>query len=555
MDPLIRWTPPIARAPQWRTLGCGLLLLLLPLLVCWLLWGDERTVRLALNTWRLASAVCLISLPLGTVPALLLFRTDVPGRRLAVGLLAAMLLVPLYLQCAGWDAGFGKQGWYSLWAAALAQPPLSGMRAAVWIHSMAAVPWVVLMVGVAVRRAEPELEEQALLEGGPLAVVRWVQGPRLLVALLVAGLWIVVSTAGEMTAADMYLVPTYARELYTGFALGDSAVEALVRVLPSIVLVSSLVLATLLAAIALAPPPGDSSWRPPRTWRLGPWRWPALLLVLLVLLLVVAVPLGNLVAKAGMVVRDLDGERQRFWSPVGLVQQLLASPARFKNELLMTLAVGCLTAGSTLLLAVPLAWWARRPGWRVVPGLLATTFGLAVPPPLVALGVIFLLDQPGSELLAWLYDDTLLAPVATLTVRALPLALLVLWAALRSVPADLLDAALVDGTGTSGRFFRVVLPLRADSLALAGMVALLIAAGDVAASVLVMPPGDQTVGLRVFGLIHAGVDDQVAALCLVSLLVYAAPAGALVWLAGRWLSVGVGRFTAESAEITESAGP
>jgi len=40
--------------------------------------------------------------------------------------------------------------------------------------------------------------------------------------------------------------------------------------------------------------------------------------------------------------------------------------------------------------------------------------------------------------------------------------------------------------------------------------------GDLAASILVVPPGVMTLPIRVFNLLHAGVDDQVAAVSLVS---------------------------------------
>ncbi len=41
------------------------------------------------------------------------------------------------------------------------QPWLAGWRAAVWVHTLAAVPWVVLMVGAGLLAVEAELEEDA----------------------------------------------------------------------------------------------------------------------------------------------------------------------------------------------------------------------------------------------------------------------------------------------------------------------------------------------------------------------------------------------------------
>lgn len=58
---------------------------------------DARTWSLALNTLLLTGVTCAISLPLGSVLAYLLVRTDLPGRRIGMVILGLMLFVPLYL--------------------------------------------------------------------------------------------------------------------------------------------------------------------------------------------------------------------------------------------------------------------------------------------------------------------------------------------------------------------------------------------------------------------------------------------------------------------------
>src|SRR3954468_141766 len=109
------------------------------------LWRlDPRVARLWLNSARLAVLTCAFALPIGTLLALAIFKTDVPGRRTAAVLLAAMLFLPIYLITGAWDAGFGVQGWFTLSTNAhLAHEPLlAGWRAVVWVHALAAVPWV-----------------------------------------------------------------------------------------------------------------------------------------------------------------------------------------------------------------------------------------------------------------------------------------------------------------------------------------------------------------------------------------------------------------------------
>ena len=62
---------------------------------------------------------------------------------------------------------------------------------------------------------------------------------------------------------------------------------------------------------------------------------------------------------------------------------------------------------------------------------------------------------------------------------------------------------------------RVAVAERWPALAASWLVALVVAWGELAASILLTPPGVITLPIQIFGLIHYGVDDQVAAISLV----------------------------------------
>jgi iron(III) transport system permease protein len=117
------------------------------------------------------------------------------------------------------------------------------------------------------------------------------------------------------------------------------------------------------------------------------------------------------------------------------------------------------------------------------------------------------------------------------TLRILPLGILGCWFVLQSISADWLDAAEVYGAGVWSRFWHVVLPLRAPGLLAIWIVLAALASGDLAASILTVPPGVTPVPIRVFGLMHAGVDDQVAGLSLAALFLPVF----IAWLARRRL--------------------
>ncbi len=213
-----------------------------------------------------------MSVPVGTLLAWLLWRTDLPGRKIGLGLLGVMIFVPLYLQAGAWQAGFGDQGWYTL--ATNSSAWLTGWPAAIWIHSMAALPWVVGIVGIGLRLVEPELEEQALLDGSATQVFFRVSLPAALPAVGVAALWVAVLTAGEMTVTDLFAIRTYAEEVYTQAAATAAELDvAPPSVLMGIVITALLVIGGWAICFGLS-----TRRRPlslPRHWifRLERWRF------------------------------------------------------------------------------------------------------------------------------------------------------------------------------------------------------------------------------------------------------------------------------------------
>ncbi|MEX0713933.1 MAG: hypothetical protein WD278_16465, partial [Pirellulales bacterium] len=338
--------------------------------------ADQRTLRLAANTLLLSGLVAAISVPLGTALAVMLARTDLPGRRGLAVLLAGLLLLPLYLQTAAWQAGFGTMGWFSLTFSAPVL--LEGWLGAVWVHAVAGLPWVVLIVSAGLIYVPRELEEAALMDGSPGQVLRRVTLRRAWVAVGVAALWVAVSTASEITVTDLFQVRTYAEELYVEFAIGGEPGQPPLGAIGSTVVVALLVVAALALAAGIGPLVRHATQHGPLIFGLGRWRWPAAVVVALVVLAVVGVPLASLAWKAGVEVRQSGFERTREWSLAKCVSIVATSPLRYQRPLFWSAILGCLAASTAMAAAVGLAWAGRRQGLRALPALVLAALSLAV---------------------------------------------------------------------------------------------------------------------------------------------------------------------------------
>ena len=506
-----------------------LALLAIGALAAVLLGSDPLSRSLLINSLVLAAGTCAVAIPLGTILAVVIARTDVAGRRLAAAGVGLLLVLPLLTQLAGWDALLGKLGWWSLESGSIAQPWLAGMRGAIFVHGMAALSWATLIIGLGLLQVDPQLEEAALLDASPLTVLLRVSLVRAWPFLVAAVVWAAISTTTEMTVTNIYLVNTYTEQIYNGFALNSDPLQVGWRIWPGILLLLVLGLAVLLVLRQMADAWATALLRPAIVFH---WRGLRPLVSLLlwgIVALLIALPIASLVLKAGFVSgRTASGELEHGWSLARTFEVLIEAPQLFRYEFFWSLLTAAVAATLAVLIAIALTWLALRGGWRIAPLGVALTIGLATPGPLVGVSIIWLLNRESIPGFTWLYDRTIAGPALAQMVRALPIAVLVVWPALASIPSRLLEAAELDGLSRWRQLLHVALPQRRLAIFAAWLLAAAVAFGDLASSLLVIPPGMDTIQRRVFGLVHAGVDEQVAAACLLMAAGYAGVA-AICW--------------------------
>jgi iron(III) transport system permease protein len=173
-----------------------------------------------------------------------------------------------------------------------------------------------------------------------------------------------------------------------------------------------------------------------------------------------------------------------------------------------------LIASASALVSLPLGWALAgellRRGWRAVAAWFAVVLPLAVPPPLFGLGLAVLWSH-----VPWLpLYGTLAMPVLATLARGVPVAALLLLAQRRRTDGELLDAARVFQRNALHRWRTVTLPLVARGVLAAAGIGFALALGELGATLLVVPPGEQTLTLRVYAFLHAGASEAVAGLCL-----------------------------------------
>jgi ABC-type Fe3+ transport system permease subunit len=204
------------------------------------------------------------------------------------------------------------------------------------------------------------------------------------------------------------------------------------------------------------------------------------------------------------------------------------------DSLLAAGLAGLVLAGLGLM-----ACWLALGSRRFQTGLLAlVALAWVLPGPVVGIGlkqsIRLLCDTTGSRTLAvaLYYGPSPLPVLWAYALRFFPFTVALIWPALRLMPAELRESALVDGARPWQEFCSVILPLTWLTGARAGLAAAILCLGELSAGKLVETPGSYTLAHEIFIQMHYGVGNDLAALCLFAVAVAAVGAGGLLGLDG-----------------------
>jgi iron(III) transport system permease protein len=503
----------------------------------WAAWGEAgRILPLVRNTLLLAVGTAALTTPLGAVLGFLLYRTDLPGRVAMRRFVVLAMFVPLPLLATAWqvalnDVGFGPALPSSPADGTAWRPWNSGLATAILINTAAGLPWIVWLAGQGFRGVPRGLEEDALVHGGARAAFLRVTLPRALPAMGAAALWVALQSAADISVTDLMQVRTFAEEVYTQFSrpdpdpTGDDDL-AMARAL-AVATPPALLTALAIAAIAAGSP---ARWPllggPATDWplvKLKSTGWIVTLGVGFVIAVILGVPLLSLVRKAGAT-PPADA-----WSAEVAASQTARAWESQSERIAMSLLGSAVTGVGVAVVAWLTCWLMRdeRRGRAVL--FLGLVLLWCLPGPVVGMGlketINVLLDAEDaisggrSRLLrGLLYTGPSAAPVMwAAALRFLPAAVALLWPSVRRVPRDVYETAVSDGASAAQQLRHVVLPPTAAGLAQAALVVTALALGELSAGKLVQTPGGQTFASEIFNQMHFGLNNHLAAMCLILL--------------------------------------
>jgi iron(III) transport system permease protein len=467
---------------------------------------DARQRTLLYNTTLLGVGAAALSTAIGAPLGITLARVPLKRKAAIRVALGAPVLLPPYVVAVAWMYLAPGTGFLAeLVGRDVVSSWTYSLPAAIVVMSLVFYPLSMLATEVGLRRIDGRLEEAALMVAAPRQVVRRITLPLAAPGIVAAALVIFVLAVSEFGVPGLLRVRVYTTEVFTAFAALYDYSRAVVLAVPLLTLCAAVgAVAAWLAGGRLVSARRLMGSHPALFDQWGGWGRMAIAMAIVV---AVALPIVVLVREALNVrsVRDA----------------LAGSGEAIVNSLILSAIGATVVAAVALCLGYARARTRDRIG-NLVDVLFVVLF--AVPSTIVGIGLIGLWNRAG--VFGGVYGTDAMFILAYLA-RFVPVATLILAAAVGYVPVSHEEAAAAAGVGWLRTMRRIVLPQLRAGLAAAWIVVFVLSFGELGASVLIAPPGESTLPIRIYTIIANTPPAHVAALALLQAVVIFAPLAAL----------------------------
>jgi iron(III) transport system permease protein len=397
---------------------------------------------------------------------------------------AAPLFLPPFLWATAWQS-VSSRTWSSLYAAA-------------FLMALALFPIPAALAGIGFAHVDPSLEEDALTLAGEAQVFRRVTLGLARPLIAIGFLLVFLLTLSEFGVPALMQVNVYPVAIYTAFSSLYDFGQAAVLCVPLLTIATVLALAIHRAMRRTAFESLADRWQP-RRFLLARSRGLAVTGIVTVgLALLIGIPLASLARKAG---------DPHVWEDA-------------RDPLLWSLVLSAFGATILTILGLLVAWLCQRehaPGSRW--WLQSQLPLLVLPSAVVGLGLVSLWNRPAF---GWLYGTQAMVALGY-AARYGPLLVLVFAAFLAQIPRECEEAIWVDGGGAAVTFTKFAVPVSRRALILLGAMSFILCTGELATTILISPPGVQTLAVRLFTIEANAPQARTASLALVLALTCLAP--------------------------------
>ncbi len=471
--------------------------------------AHQRT--LMTNSLLLASTVTILTIIFGVPLGILLGKTNFTMRRFLIAIFVTPLLIPPYIIAVCWLDFVGKDGLLAHILGNTATDITTGylfgfVGCAIILFSIF-LPIPMLLTIIFLKTINPTQEQAARLVSNWTCTLKNITIPLIFPGIMLSGLIVFLLSFGEFTVPNFLRYDVFPVESFTQFSAFYNFKAATAAAVP-------------LAAITLILLAIESEFLKNKTYQLKPvsdneqmqiielvkYRKLLFVSVLLLGLILVIIPFTVLFVRSANInaymeaINRAGNSLMRSVIYAGIGATLLTILGFFTGYLIQTKSLRC---------------------WRSIDSL--TFFLFALPSTVIGIGLIslwntkytnFIYGTPTIIILGYLAKYIALTSRISVTQLAI-------------IPPSMEQAAQIAGANWFRRIAFICIPLSKTGLIACWFVGYIFSMRDTGITMLVYPPGHETLPVRIFTLMANGAPELIASLCVIMIIATLTPIGIL----------------------------
>lgn len=485
------------------------------------LFASRFFVSALVNTTIYSIGSAVIAIGLGTMQALIVERTNTPGRRWVLLGAIISLGIPGVLYTVSWLLILGRSGPLNS-----VIENITGVKAALNVYSMWGmtliegihfVPLTYLMMSAVLRGTDASFEEASMMSGAKPLRTFWKITLRMGLPGVMALLLLVFIRAFESfevpalvgLAGNINVLTTNIYQSSKGSGAMDYGQSGAYSVCLLVIVAGLLVWYSRLSKNAHQYQTITGKGYRPRVMNLGRWRYATSALLAVIFLLVTGLPLIMLVfTSLQPFYEGVTADSFRRFTLENY--RVLLGPGSFRDSIWNTLVMGASVSTFVVPFTALCAWLAarRKPGGWVLDQIATAPLVF----PAIVLSVAFLYVFVNLPIPLY---GTLLSVILASSVRYMPYGMRYAYAGILQIHRELEDASSSSGAKQASTFMRIVLPLLAGSLVSAWLFIFLLSVQAVSLPLLLVGPGTEIVAVTLFDLWQNGQVTELASMGVV----------------------------------------
>ncbi len=451
---------------------------------------NHRQISIFFRTIIFGLGVSLISLIISIV-SFILECTNLPLREYLSKLILIPLIIPPYISTIAWMELLGKRG-----DLVSVNIPIDiyNLHSAIIIMSLSYFPLLVLILSYAIRNVDFRLEEAARQFYGPFVAFRKVTLSLITPHVIIGSLFIFILTISEYGSPSLLQVHVFMTEIFAEFSAFFNMGNAVVLSLPLLFTILLIIFLINYYTNKKSYITITSFSRRRNVIELSILQKICGFIFILILVFFSAiVPLSTLVIA----------------SKFKFFEALITAYDSFFNSLWMA----CLGATLLTIISFFLAYYHRR---LSDPLILAP---LSIPSAMIALGLIKLWNQPATT---FIYSTPIIILLGYLA-RFLPFVTKTFSPFFEQIHPSIEENARLSNASFPTVIRKIIFPLMKPAFVPVWIISFILSLRELEVTLLVTPPGFQTLPNRIYTLLHYGNFELVSALCILVIILIMLP--------------------------------